>query len=204
MNYIYDIDLNFQRYYCEFYEWSLEDKIYNVKKIPLYHIKTEDFNNFKYYDVVVDKEFLDMLKKDLGNIKKNMCLVSDGNMGMGILLNDQGRIIKRSSLIYDEEDEVCGYSLDFDLLNIKYNKIKKKANSYDLRFFRKRKSFLRNYLNKIKEDIMWKYLYYECYGLEEDNVDKIKKTLLDITNNVYSVKNKKLYNIINSFSKIRN
>ena len=33
MNYIYDIVLNFNKDYYEFYEWKKSDKVINVKKI---------------------------------------------------------------------------------------------------------------------------------------------------------------------------
>ena len=38
MEYIYDIVLNFNDCYYEFYEWNSKDKIINVKKIPVYRI----------------------------------------------------------------------------------------------------------------------------------------------------------------------
>ena len=36
MNYIYDIVLNFNKEYYNFFEWNKRDNIVNVKKIPLY------------------------------------------------------------------------------------------------------------------------------------------------------------------------
>ena len=46
MDYIYDIVLNFNDDYYEFYEWKQEDKIINIKKIPIYKIPTN-----KYLDI---------------------------------------------------------------------------------------------------------------------------------------------------------
>ena len=204
MNYIYDIALNFQKSYCEFFEWRRDDKISNIRKIPLYRVSGDDFQYLKYYDVVVDKEFFEQLKGDLGSDKKIMCLISDGNLGMGLLFNSNGKIIKRSSMIYDEEDEVCEYVLDFELSTIKYEKKKKIPKDTELRFYKQRKKFLLNYLNHIDNDMMWKYLYYECYGNDEDDLDKIKKTLLGISNKVDSDINKKLYDSIYRISKIVN
>lgn len=204
MNYIYDIVLNFQKCYCEFFEWMREDKILNVRRIPLYHIEEIDFQYFKDYDVVVDNDFLNRIRDDLGNSKKIMCLVSDGKMAMGILFNNDGKILKRSSLIYDEEDEVCGYALEFDIIKINYKRKKKIFKEFELRFLRYRKKFLLNYLNHIDNDMMWKYLFYECYGSDEEDLNKIKKTLLEITNKGYSDMNQRLYECINKISKIRN
>ena len=42
MNYIYDIVLNFQKNYYNFFEWNRIDNIKNIYKIPLYHLKDED------------------------------------------------------------------------------------------------------------------------------------------------------------------
>jgi hypothetical protein len=52
--------------------------------------------------------------------------------------------------------------------------------------------------------MVWKYLYYECYYDEEDDLDKIKKTLLDIANKGYSKINQKLYDSIMILYKIKN
>lgn len=203
MNYIYDIALNFQKYFCEFYEWRREDKISNIRKIPLYRVTTNDINTLKNYSVVVDNAFLEMVKNDIGT-KRIMCLVSDGNYGIGILLNNDGRVIKKSSMLYDEEDEICGYAMDLDITNINFISKKREFKSDGLRFFRIRKKVILKYLSKIDNDTMWKYLYYECFKIEEDNIEKIKKTLLEIANKGDDNINKKLYNSIVDIMKIVN
>ena len=43
MDYIYDIVLNFQSNYYEFYEWKTTDKIINVKKILVYLVSNQDY-----------------------------------------------------------------------------------------------------------------------------------------------------------------
>ena len=63
MDYIYDIILNFQNNYYEFYEWKKEDKIINIKKILVYKISNEDYLSLKYNDVIIDmKEFPKQVK----------------------------------------------------------------------------------------------------------------------------------------------
>ena len=42
MDYIYDIVLNFQNNYYEFYEWKTSDKIINVKKMLVYNFYKMD------------------------------------------------------------------------------------------------------------------------------------------------------------------
>ena len=51
---------------------------------------------------------------------------------------------------------------------------------------------------------MWKYLSYECFKIEEDNIEKIKKTLLEVANKGYDDTNKRLYNSIVNLLKIVN
>jgi len=204
MNYIYDIALNFQKIYCEFFEWKRSDKIITIRKIPIYRVKSKDYMNLKNNDVVLDNSFMNMLNSDLGSISKKICLVSDGNVAMGLLFSDNGKVLKRSSLFFDEEDEVCNYAMEFDEINISYIKNNKIWNTKGLRIFRERRNFLLNFFSNINDDMIWKYLYYECFGNDIEDIDKIKKDLIRIANQGYSEMNKKLFNSIVVFSKIRN
>ena len=58
MDYIYDIVLNFQNNYYEFYEWKPTDKIINVKKILVYKVNNQNYLNLKYNDVILDNNIL--------------------------------------------------------------------------------------------------------------------------------------------------
>lgn len=42
MNYIYDIVVNFQKNYYEFFEWQKEDKIKNITRLPIYKVSDSD------------------------------------------------------------------------------------------------------------------------------------------------------------------
>ena len=114
MDYIYDIVLNFQPQYYDFYEWKETDKIINVKKILVYLVNNEDYLNLKYNEVVLDK-------KNLPNQIK-MFLITNGLEVMGVLLDNNGKVIKRSSLVFDESDEVLEEKETLKQLSIKYKK----------------------------------------------------------------------------------
>ena len=58
MDYIYDIVLNFQNQYYDFFEWKNTDKVINIKKISVYLVNDEDYLNLKYNDVILDRENL--------------------------------------------------------------------------------------------------------------------------------------------------
>ena len=94
--------------------------------------------------------------------------------------------------------------MEFDEINISYKKNKKYSKNIELRFCRERRKFLYNYLKNIKDDMVWKYLYYECFMNDIDDINKMKKSLIDIANQGYGELNDKLYNSILVFSKIKN
>jgi len=91
MDYIYDIVLNFQSNYYDFYEWRETDKIINIKKILVYKTNDENYLNLKYNEIILDNQLLPKQTK--------MFLVTNGVEVMGIMLDNQGKLIKRSSLL---------------------------------------------------------------------------------------------------------
>ena len=113
MEYIYDIVLNFNDCYYEFYEWNSKDKIINVKKIPVYRINDIDYLSFKYNKVSIVNKF---------NQNYNIYLVTNTLEVMAIMLDKSGNIIKRSSLLLEEADEVLEISEKLEVTNITYKK----------------------------------------------------------------------------------
>ena len=62
MNYIYDIVLNFNKEYYDFFQWNKKDSIINIKKIPLFIVNNDIFNSMKYDLVSVNSLFIDSIK----------------------------------------------------------------------------------------------------------------------------------------------
>ena len=60
MKYIYDLLLNFQdsERVFEFFEWSDEDSLEQVKRVPLFRISSFDMNSFLSSKVKVDSNFI--------------------------------------------------------------------------------------------------------------------------------------------------
>lgn len=207
MNYIYDIVLNFNKDYFEFYEWKKSDKIINVKKIPAFKVNSEVLNSFKYNEVVVDKEFLDKIfDLTLFYSKCNykyMCLLSDTNETIGVMFNSSGELIKRSSLVIDEEDEVNEEVVSNNMLWIKLVKNDRKDIRCVSRIDRERKEFLYKFINNLGSDSVLKYMYYDYFEVEEDNIDIIKnKLLLELDNKDADIR--KLYDLVKVLKKIKN
>ena len=53
MDYIYDIVLNFQNNYYDFYEWKSTDKVINIKKILVYKVNNQEYLNLKYNEIIL-------------------------------------------------------------------------------------------------------------------------------------------------------
>ena len=90
MNYAYDILLNFQNKYFEFYEWNKKDIITHIKKIPILKITTKDLNVIKTNKIKLDKEFLKKIENKAETFKKekiNAILLTDGEDTVALKIN---------------------------------------------------------------------------------------------------------------------
>ena len=184
MDYIYDIILNFQNEYYEFYEWQHNDKIINVKKILVYKISNEDYLNLKYNEVIIDM-------KQLPNSSK-MMLVTNGDEVMGILLDQLGKVIKKSSLLIDEAEEVLEEIDIIKTIKINYLKNNCKKRLSISRIEKEKTNFIENFLSRInieKDEYLLKYIYYDIYQEEESNINiiyqKLKKMINTDINQIY-------------------
>ena len=196
MNYIYDIVLNFQDNYYQFFEWKRKDKIKNISKISVYHVSTADLLSLKYNQVKLGEQILELIKEDNKNYKKIICLISDTKQSIGILINSDGKILKRSSLLFEEEEEVNHYSKTLPLTPVDYIQNIEKAPLNKLRIEIEKKDTLIEYLTNLDDLLTLKYLYYEYFGKESEDKAKIKETLLEAVNKEWTKKQNKLYQLI--------
>lgn len=211
MLYIYDILLNFNKKYYEFFQWKSSDKIINVKKIPVFKISDDDLLYFKYHDVRVNQDFLNKIegmssfysKNNIYN--KNICLFSNTKETLGIMFDNSGKVIKRSSMIFDEEDEVNQEVINEEVINIDFIEKNKKKINLMSRVYNDKKEFLIKYINGLndKDDLyILKYIYYDCFELEVNCIDTIRNDILKIINNDENLD--KLYDLVNLLKKIKN
>ena len=173
MDYIYDIVLNFQNEYYDFYEWQPDDKIINLKKIPIYKITTNDYLNIKNNNVTIIRSTLPKNNK--------IFLLTNGIEVMGVLLNNKGMVIKKSSLLFEESDEILE---DRDLIkqvNIKYIINRKNEIKYISRLKKEKVKYLNEYFSGISKDedeYFLKYLYYDIFNYDEKDINKVYSSLL--------------------------
>lgn len=189
MDYIYDIVLNFQDNYYEFYEWKATDKVVNFKKVCVYMVSNNDYFSLKYNDVVLDRK---VFFKD-----NKTFLVTNGVEVMGILLDNDGRVIKRSSLLFDEADEVIDEKDSIKFISLKYKKNKKKEYNLCGRLKQEKINYIDNYfrnIDKKKDEYLLKYIYYDIFNEEENDIDKIYLKLVNLKENDIDL----IYNSINA------
>lgn len=175
MDYIYDIVLNFQDTYYEFYEWKSSDKIISVKRVPIYKIMTDDYLKIKNNYVTINKRSIPRENK--------MFLLTNGIEVMGIMIDKDGKVVKKSSLIFEEADEILEDKEIIKQIKIEYrvDKINRLVNIS--RLASEKNNYIENYLKKIdkdKDEYTLKYLYYDIFDEEEYDIEKVYKRIVEL------------------------
>lgn len=186
MKNIYDILVNFKKIPYEFYDWNKEDDVKHVKKMPSIKVSDSVLYDIFYNEVKISKKFLDQIKDKteifFGRTIKKVkyaCVIYNDDVALSILLNDNGEIIGKSKLLFDEEEDVL--KEDVPLKEIDYNVIKKSKKISGLtRREAKIVLLLSKYLDKIhesKKNDEIKYMYFECFNKVEEDNEKAYKNL---------------------------
>ena len=208
MNYIYDIVLNFNKNYFYFYEWNKKDNIINIKKIPLFVVDNKTFNIMKYDKVLVSSDFINLIRDKTYTYSKNKLsnssLLSNGMEVIGVLFDDKGNLIKRSSLLIDEEEEVLEEIDDDEVFKIDIISSKKSERKDVNRLESEKRLFLNKYIKREDNITNLKYLYYDYFEKEESDASVMKKEILDKVNGCWNDKLDSFYETVKIFDKINN
>lgn len=206
MNYIYDVILDFQKEYYDFYEWNKNDNIFHMRKIPILKINEKQFNEIKnnivQFSEATTKLFnfktAERFKQNNITKMKYTIIISTENQAMGIKINKNGIIQLKSSLLPDEQDDVIEIIKFQNEAKLEYKIIKNnKKNNFKTRFEIENEKFIYNELDKVyKQKNIQKlnYIYLECFNKQEPNIDLAYKKLkseISKTNENF----KKIYNI---------
>ena len=175
MDYIYDIVLNFQKEYYDFYEWFPTDKIVNIKKIPIYKVSNNDYLKIRNNIVTIDKMSLPKPNK--------IFLITSGLEVMALLIDNVGHVIKKSSLLFDEADEILEDKDKIKKIDINYNIDKINNIKYISRKKIEKIKYVNKYLRKTfkyKDKYYLKYLYFEIFNEKEDDINKVYSRLVEL------------------------
>ena len=207
MNYIYDIILNFNEEFYEFYEWKNNDNVINVRKIPVLKVDENTYVSLRNNKVQVSMETIDSLKKNFslynekieGNI---ICLVTNGMSAFGVMFNNNGYLIKRSSMLFDEEEEVIDESENIKDVKIEFIKNEKQKSNNISRIVKEKQKFIKDYISSLDDELTLKYIYYD-YFEKEENKNNIKEILLSEINSEWNSKLSKLYDLTKLLNKVK-
>lgn len=207
MSYVYDLILNFNSEYYEFYEWKNIDTIYHIKRINLIMVDSKTYNDIYDNNVLFNKDFLLSIydKCEYYTNRKvdtipYAFLITDSYRVMGIVLSNSGKTIKYSSLLLDDEEGILDLCEKLGIVKLDY-KIIKKRNKNDF-ITRNEKSIIKF----IKKDLLndyskkniskLKYLYYEYFNKQSDDINVIYEELSQELMKTINEKHYELYNLI--------
>lgn len=207
MNYIYDIILNFNEEFYDFYEWKNNDNVINVRKIPVLKVDENTYVSLRNNRVQVSMETIDSLKKNFslynekieGNI---ICLITNGMSAFGVMFNNNGYLIKRSSMLFDEEEEVIDESENIKEIKIEFIKNEKQKSNNISRIVKEKQKFIKDYISSLDDELTLKYIYYD-YFEKEENKNNIKEILLSEINSKWNSKLSKLYDLTKLLNKVK-
>lgn len=208
MNFIYDILLNFsdQTLY-EFYEWYQDDAVEHVRKIPFFKVTDSVFKQLKKDEVIIDKDFLDIIYQQTeiidGRIISKLdyaCLFTNLKEVLAVTFNNKGQSIMKSNLLLDEVSDVIEKGEFLKLIKLKLKIINFKNKD---RFLTRREKEVISFLNRELKNIYQakmidklKYLYFECFNQYSDNLEYIYQQLKSFINQEWSNKLEELYKLV--------
>lgn len=206
MTYIYDVILNFTELrVLEFFEWKENDKIENIKKIPIFRISSEQLYDLINYHIKIEHEFLEKIKNETTTYKNKLyleysSLFTDLNRVVGIQFTKDGNIISRSSLLIDEEEDIIIECHTDEEIKLQYERKQKiESNKFYTREEQKRRKYILEeleiiYRNNEKDKL--NYLYKEIYPNKKMSFQNKYQTLKREIENNYSSKYNILYEIL--------
>lgn len=180
MNYYYKIDLNFNEELYSFYEWSINDKIEHLKKIPIVKVRSNILKKVYSNEIIISEDFINFIKGK--SIIKNVnyeiiaCIFCDDNNCVAIEFNKDGKSISRSNLLLEDENNIIDICHKIKQKELKFEIIKSIKINDEFRQERFMKKIIKKEINELyknkKEDKL-RYLYYEWFNKEESNINKL-------------------------------
>lgn len=199
MNYIYNIYLNFNKIYYDFYEWNDTDKIIHIEKIPIIRISTEKFKEIVSSNILLSlKDFESIKNKTESKYYSNCLIITDTRNVYAINFNSKGNSISMSSFYLDDEYNILQLSKKIKEKEIKYKVISKKDILLDTREEIYKKKYIYNKIKKLPIDTI-KYIYYDCFNKNENNYNKMISNIINSMNINTTICNK-IFNILNPIS----
>lgn len=209
MIYIYDLLLNWnnsKRY--EFFEWDDNDDLEYVKKIPIF--KINNFDDVLNNNIRVNKDFLEKIynKSEIyGNRKSEKidyaCIFCNNVLDkcIAVEFNEYGESIYKSNIyLFDLDDVlVLGNRVKVFDLELEILFCEKNSDIYLTRKEMMKKKYLMEEINSSYRDNnvdKLKYIYYEFFGEEKDDIVLMRDKLMDSLDSNYDYIYDDIYKLI--------
>ena len=178
MNYYYDILVNLEEDFYEFYEWEKNDPIIAIKKTPLFKVSHNVIVDFLTYHITLDEELtINLLEKTICKNKEkiNALLISDTKTSLFLEINNNGKVIFKSKLLVEDENNINEIVNALRETNLKYQVDKKVLKNNLLRQTIKEQKLILMELNGLKKnkDVdKCNYLYFELFHKIDDDYEQ--------------------------------
>lgn len=174
MQYYYDINLCFNDYYINYYEWDDHE---HFNRLPIFRVLNARV--FLEYNIKVDVEY------------KNI-IISDGITSLALEIIDK-KLVYVSSLPYEDEFKINKLVIDTPE-TLKYEVVEKK-NTKVLSNIEKAKQRLLLLIKNNDKDFV-KYVYYEITGKLSNDYDEMVSFLTNDIKSNFSNQYYKIYDMI--------
>ena len=200
MIYYYDLYLNFQENNTFFYDWEKDDNIEYYKKLPLFQVSTEVFEDILNNQIMVEKNFLDLIKtKTKSNNYEYIALFGDKNSVIALEFDENGLNIDRSFLNLDDELNIIEIMYTVPTQKLIYREIKKIAYNESLRAEDRIKHVIKTEiesLNNKKEYFKLEYLFVEWFNTFPQNKESMIEIMKEKLNHTIGEKEINILNLI--------
>lgn len=204
MNYVYDILSNFNQELYDFYDWDKNDNFTHLRKVPSFRVSKEVLVDLMFKKVKIKGNLLKLIKdktqvftKEGVDVIEYCFIVSDSVNALGVILDEDGVIYKRSKFLVSEELEINKCLKTSKIYNVEYNLLSSKTHYSNMtRNEEKVTNLILNELELIMDSTdKIDYLYYEWFNTNKGK-NKYKKLVSSIKSS-YTSKHEYILELLN-------
>lgn len=204
MNYVYDILSNFNQELYDFYDWDKNDNFTHLRKVPSFKVSKEVLVDLMFKKVKIKGNLLKLIKdktqvftKEGVDVIEYCFIVSDSVNALGVILDEDGVVYKRSKFLVSEELEINKCLKTSKIYNVEYNLLSSKTHYSNMtRNEEKVTNLILNELELIMDSTdKIDYLYYEWFNTNKGK-NKYKKLVSSIKSS-YTSKHEYILELLN-------
>lgn len=204
MNYVYDILSNFNQELYDFYDWDKNDNFTHLRKVPSFRVSKEVLVDLMFKKVKIKGNLLKLIKdktqvftKEGVDVIEYCFIVSDSVNALGVILDEDGVVYKKSKFLVSEELEINKCLKTSKIYNVEYNLLSSKTHYSNMtRNEEKVTNLILSELELIMDSTdKIDYLYYEWFNTNKGK-NKYKKLVSSIKSS-YTSKHEYILELLN-------